>query len=419
MRRPGVVRAVCVGAALLLGAGLLPGGGSRAAAQTTAFSYQGRLLDGGRGASGEVDLRLTLYSEETGGQVLAGPVEHAGVAVEDGLFSVMPDFGDGAFWRSGALWLGVEVRPAGAGAWTALEPRTRIGSVPAAVRALSAGTADDAGSEETPPTASGLPAGTAVETTIALAGAGGVKTALAGEVEVAREVAFGRAGQVMPGAWRPAEVTVRRPWQTGSDWRSAFLQGLRASVTITVAFEDRETVYSAGNGLISGHRIVEGSNGGPVEEMMVTFSSSAFSRSVAGPVGGVPPRPTPPAGAAYPSQVPGPLSFSFGGVSDASRASVLPEEGRAVHHDPQSGQVQPASGARSQPVAAWRNALADGTWWSEFVQGRARSLVLASYANGEQPLVELSDRAIVSAWRLRIADDGLPVEEYEFVYGVD
>src|SRR5690606_20099956 len=132
----------------------------------------------------------------------------------------------------------------------------------------------------------GLPAGTVVETTIALAGAGGVKTALAGEVEVAREVAFGRAGQVMPGAWRTAEVTVRRPWQTGGDWRSAFLQGLRASVTITVAFEDRGTVYSAGNGLISGHRIVEGSNGGPVEEMTVTFSSSAFSRSVAGPIGG-------------------------------------------------------------------------------------------------------------------------------------
>jgi len=107
-------------------------------AQGTAFSYQGRLNDGGSPATGIYDLRFTVCdSADNSGNVIAGPVTNDAVAVSNGLFSVALDFGPGVFTGS-ALWLQVDVQTNGAAEFTPLLPRQPILPVPYAVMANSA-----------------------------------------------------------------------------------------------------------------------------------------------------------------------------------------------------------------------------------------------------------------------------------------
>lgn len=115
---------------------------SAVSAQTpapTAFSYQGFLQHGGSPADGSFDFRFTLYDAAGGGNQV-GPVESRTLAVQSGVFSTALDFG-AVFDR--ALWLNVEVRPAGDGVLTALTPRTALSSVPYA-NSISGGTLGNA-----------------------------------------------------------------------------------------------------------------------------------------------------------------------------------------------------------------------------------------------------------------------------------
>src|ERR1051326_8343754 len=66
-------------------------------AQTPAFSYQGRLNDSGSPASGTYDLRFTIFDALASGNAVAGPLTNATVAVSNGLFTVLLDFGASAF----------------------------------------------------------------------------------------------------------------------------------------------------------------------------------------------------------------------------------------------------------------------------------------------------------------------------------
>ena len=65
----------------------LAGGAGTAVAQTTAFSYQGRLADAGAPANGVYDLEFALYDAPAGGTLL-GTVAKDDVAVAGGLFGV-------------------------------------------------------------------------------------------------------------------------------------------------------------------------------------------------------------------------------------------------------------------------------------------------------------------------------------------
>lgn len=89
------------------------------------FTYHGVLEKAGAPASGQYDLKLTLYSAEQGGQVLAGPIEAYGVAVNAGAFSTHVDFGP-MLHLDRTAWLGVEVK-AGNSAFEALSGRSPIG----------------------------------------------------------------------------------------------------------------------------------------------------------------------------------------------------------------------------------------------------------------------------------------------------
>ncbi|RME90511.1 MAG: hypothetical protein D6766_13155 [Verrucomicrobia bacterium] len=66
-------------------------------AQTTAFTYHGRLVDQGTPANGSYDLRFWIYDVEVDGSPVAGPVTHAATVVSEGLFTVTLDFGAEVF----------------------------------------------------------------------------------------------------------------------------------------------------------------------------------------------------------------------------------------------------------------------------------------------------------------------------------
>ncbi|MGD0746019.1 MAG: hypothetical protein ABSA45_12775, partial [Verrucomicrobiota bacterium] len=64
-------------------------------AQTTAFSFQGRLNDHGSPANGIYDLQFTVCDALTNGNVVGGPLTNSATAVSNGLFFVTLDFGSG------------------------------------------------------------------------------------------------------------------------------------------------------------------------------------------------------------------------------------------------------------------------------------------------------------------------------------
>ncbi|MBX3266915.1 MAG: tail fiber domain-containing protein [Acidobacteria bacterium] len=132
-----------------------------AIAQTTAFSFQGKLSDGGIPANGSYDLQFRIYDSLAGGTQVGSSVGISGVIATGGIFSVELDFGAGAF-DGGDRWLEIAVSPAGAATFTTLAPRQRLGSSPYAIRSLSsefAETAIDSAS------LGGLPAASFVNTT--------------------------------------------------------------------------------------------------------------------------------------------------------------------------------------------------------------------------------------------------------------
>ena len=91
-------------------------------AQGTAFSYQGRLSEGNRPANGTYDFRVSLFGVATAGSSVAGPLSFPGTGVTNGLFTLVLDFGSGAF-SSASRWIEVSVRTNGAATFTPLTPR--------------------------------------------------------------------------------------------------------------------------------------------------------------------------------------------------------------------------------------------------------------------------------------------------------
>ncbi len=102
----------------------------------TAFTYQGKLTDGGNPASGSYDLTSTLYDDASGGTAVAGPLTNSPVGVTNGLFTTLLDFG--AVFDGNARWLEVGVRTNGGGAFTTLSPRQPLTPAPYAIFANGA-----------------------------------------------------------------------------------------------------------------------------------------------------------------------------------------------------------------------------------------------------------------------------------------
>jgi hypothetical protein len=106
-------------------------------AQGTAFTYQGQLQNNGVPASGTYNMQFSLYTTNTNGVAIAGPVSANGVLVANGLFTVTIDFGASP-WNGQTNWLQVAVETNGAAAFTNLSPRQELTPVPYAIFANSA-----------------------------------------------------------------------------------------------------------------------------------------------------------------------------------------------------------------------------------------------------------------------------------------
>ncbi len=136
-KRPRPERVVIAAIAVLLGASI-------GIAQSTAFTYQGRLTNAGVPASGPYDMRFLLFDTAdvgTGTQQGAA-VNDPSVQVASGIFSVELDFGAEVFDGS-ARYLEIGVRTAGSqGPYTTLSPRRSISSTPYSVRSVTAAAAD-------------------------------------------------------------------------------------------------------------------------------------------------------------------------------------------------------------------------------------------------------------------------------------
>ena len=102
-------------------------------AQGTAFTYQGWLSSGGLPASGAYDLAFSLFDATNGGNQLGSTALVSGMAVSNGQFSVMLDFGGN--FPGTDRWLEIGVRTNGAPTFATLSPRQKFTSAPYAITA--------------------------------------------------------------------------------------------------------------------------------------------------------------------------------------------------------------------------------------------------------------------------------------------
>ncbi len=99
----------------------------------TAFTYQGRLVNGGSPANASFDLEFRLFDAPSAGSPVGSPVDVPSVAVVSGLFTVSLDFGFSPF--AGEMrWLEIGVKPAGSpNPYVTLTPRQVLTPAPYSV----------------------------------------------------------------------------------------------------------------------------------------------------------------------------------------------------------------------------------------------------------------------------------------------
>ncbi len=112
---------------------------SKAVPMSTAFTYQGRLIDANDAADGLYDFQLKLYDDPNVivGRQVGGTIDINDLDVIDGYFTAVFDFGAGVF-AGDARWLEIAVRPGeleDPNEYTLLSPRQQITPAPYAIDA--------------------------------------------------------------------------------------------------------------------------------------------------------------------------------------------------------------------------------------------------------------------------------------------
>ena len=110
-----------------------------ALAQSTAFTYQGRLNEGNSSANGTYEMRVMLFSAPSNGLPASKPILVSPVPVSNGLFTVLLDFGPNTFDGT-PLWLEVSVAPIGSEELITLSPRQPVMPAPYAMFASESAT---------------------------------------------------------------------------------------------------------------------------------------------------------------------------------------------------------------------------------------------------------------------------------------
>ena len=98
-------------------------------AQTTSYTYQGRLTDAGAAATGNYDLQFALFDSPSGPVQIGQTQSIPNVTVSAGVFTVTLDFGQSAFQGEGR-YLEIAVRQSGGGTYTILAPRQSLTPAP-------------------------------------------------------------------------------------------------------------------------------------------------------------------------------------------------------------------------------------------------------------------------------------------------
>jgi hypothetical protein len=104
-------------------------------AQSTEFTYQGRLLRAGVPADGNYDFEFTVFDGVLGGVPVAPPLLLTNVLVTNGVFSVRLNFGN--VFPGASRFLEIKVRDAGGETFSTLTPRQAVSSSPYAIRSLN------------------------------------------------------------------------------------------------------------------------------------------------------------------------------------------------------------------------------------------------------------------------------------------
>lgn len=105
-------------------------------AQGTAFTFQGRLTEGGNPANGLYDFRSGPVATNIGGALVAGPLTNTAVMVSNGLFVLTLDYGP--VFDGTTYWLQIGVRTNGGGTFIGLSPRPEVTPTPYAIFAITA-----------------------------------------------------------------------------------------------------------------------------------------------------------------------------------------------------------------------------------------------------------------------------------------
>jgi hypothetical protein len=104
-------------------------------AQSTEFTYQGRLQTGSIAATGSYDFEFTLFDAATNGTQLGSIALVPSVTVTNGIFNVRLDFGDN--FDGGDRFLSIRIRQAGSSSFETLNPRQPVNSTPYAIKSLA------------------------------------------------------------------------------------------------------------------------------------------------------------------------------------------------------------------------------------------------------------------------------------------
>jgi hypothetical protein len=118
---------------LLAAAAVLTFSSALANAQGTAFTYQGRLSINDQPANGVYRFTFSAFDARTGGTQFGQTLTQNAVAVKDGLFVVILNFG--SVFSGGNFWLEIGVRTNTLGEFTILSPRQRLTATPYAITA--------------------------------------------------------------------------------------------------------------------------------------------------------------------------------------------------------------------------------------------------------------------------------------------
>jgi hypothetical protein len=114
-------------------------------AQTSAFTYQGKLTDASITANGIYDMEFALFDQPTigTGVQFGSPIPKNDVVVTGGIFTVQLDFGPLPFVNSVIdKYLEIRVKRDAEATFTTLNPRQLISSTPNAIKAINSQSAD-------------------------------------------------------------------------------------------------------------------------------------------------------------------------------------------------------------------------------------------------------------------------------------